>query len=664
MRGLRFVLLAIALGAAALAQYIFVEQSLAGLLSWRVVGFVPSLARFAGWLPEDLFNLALWLTGGAALLFGLTTASWRGGPDEVRRPLGLGPGSAMGLLAAAGVAAAAAALLGRFAEGWPADAAALASMALALAAGFAWGGAARRMERGEPGLSTSGRLWLAALLLGSALLFLWRPLDIPAGIDRATVQAITTARNGWTDGLFAPTETGLPAILFGPVALGERLAGDPLLGARLAAAFFGVLAVAATWALGRELFRRTPAATAEGEVLEDDGGWMALVAALLFATLLPTFYFARAPLLLEPVALGLAAGWALLRGLRRQSPVLLAGSGILAGLAALHPAGLGFLGSLALWWAGAALLQPAWVRGGLGGAGASGFALWAVGAAAPLTALLGRWLATPGTWTAYLHAPAALDGAAAVQEGLGRAVIRSLLGLVATADHSATFGFAAPLLGVVAAPLFVLGIGAILLNLDHLTGWALAIWLGVGLVVAGALAPDTPFSPLLAPVLPAAALIVAFALDRLRLALLDSAGAWLEQATYAAVLGLIVWSGSAAWLSFMASAQHGVDAESGAARVVRSTPTDRPVVLVSAPSGPELRWESGPLSLYGAGEGAVRLAYGADALPQELPAGARLVVAPSDVAVEQVRMRYPSAPVHVERDLRANPVVYVFDLPQ
>ncbi len=659
------MLLAVALGAAALAGDIFIEQSLAGLLSWRVLSVFPGLARFAGWLPEDLFNLALWLTGGAALLFGVTTSPWRGCPEDAgggsSAPMA---GYAVWLLAAGAALAVAAVGLARFAGGWPADIAGLTSVALVLAAGFAWDRAAEGPPAvRETRLPGRGRLWAAGVLIGAALLFTWRPLDIPTAVDNATVQIITAARGGWADGLFAPTQIGLPAVVFGPAAVGERVTGDPLLGARLVAAFFGVAAVAATWALARELFRRAPAATAEGEVLEDDGGWMALVAALLFATLLPTFYFARVPLMLGPVALGLMAGWALLRGLRREAPGLLAVSGVLAGLAALHPAGLVLLAAQALWWAGAALLQPAWVRSEQGGAGGAGFALWAAGAMAALAPLLGRWLATPGAWTAYLSAPAALDGAAGVQEGLGRAAIRSLLGLVATADHSAAFGFAPPLLGVVVAPLFALGIGAILLNLDHLTGWAQATWLGVGLIVAGGLAPQTPFAPLLAPLLPAAALIVAFALDRLRLALLESVGPWLEQATYAAVLGLIVWSGSAAWFEYVASAQSGVDVSSGAAHVVRSTPADRPVVLVSSPFERELEWESGPLSLYSRGAGAVRLAYSADALPEELPAGARLVAPPSDAALEQVRLRYPSAAAHVERDLHANPVVYVFDLP-
>src|SRR5690606_7945906 len=129
------------------------------------------------------------------------------------------------------------------------------------------------------------------------------------------------------------------------------------------------------------------------------------MSALLAGLGVAVYHFARVPMLLEGVALGTLAIWAMLRGLRTERPWLLGVSGLSLGW-------VWYYGSVALTfslvvlaaWIGVVLLERGWLTGKAvavraaqavpvqRGAGWAGFGLWLAGLAVVVAPLLGLWI--------------------------------------------------------------------------------------------------------------------------------------------------------------------------------------------------------------------------------------------------------------------------------
>ena len=77
-----------------------------------------------------------------------------------------------------------------------------------------------------------------------------------------------------------------------------------------------------------------------------------------------------------------------------------------------------------------------------------------------------------------------------------------------TPDASTALGYSGPFVINLLAPIFVVSIGALLLNLDRLVGWCLLTWIGAVVLFSSLANPTTPDWPTLLPLLPAAGLAV------------------------------------------------------------------------------------------------------------------------------------------------------------
>lgn len=708
VRLLRLLALVVVVALVYLAQYIFDHGSLADFYPDWLLALFPVLRRSARWLPADLQVFAQWITAIGLLGFGLVAPMWTGETNRLYRRLRPDGGAdtarswrwAAGVLlvAAVGTAAVEVVALARGSQPpwvwgiW------LGSVLACLAAGVARGRAipgvvyARRYaEQVRPGHQWYG---LVFLLLVLALLYTYDLRALPARVDDVSAATGLQVRNvlrGDGTALFGG-QRGAPALPGLALALLTTVVGrDGLVGARLAGVIAGLLVVTGIWLVASELFRRIPRQGEFGEVLEDDGRWLTFIAAALAATGVAVYYFARMPVHMEAVALGTLGLWGLLRGLRTDRPWLLALSGLGLGWTWYYgPQALTFLLAALSAWIGVAFLERGWLTGKAlaardaaptpvqQGAGWAGFVLWVVALLVMIAPLLGLWIGggdaavSPLIWRAA-HAGATGTSAwePSVQAGaqLGTSLRLTLLGLNQLPDQSGLVSANSHLLSSLLAPLLMLAVGALLLNMDSLMGWVIVTWLGGSLACAAITAPVHPFWPALLPMLPAVALGLAFVMDRIRVLLMETLGTWTLQATVYLALGVVFAAGMLTWITFYQAAHNDTDLASAVGRAADLS-TDR------AAGGMQLVVVNGqehlgsvlalPVVRLLAGDAtpAQALQVQAGAWPVSLAAPARMLLAPADVGyIPLVQARYPGGVWQVQRDLYANPVLYVYDLP-
>ncbi len=87
------------------------------------------------------------------------------------------------------------------------------------------------------------------------------------------------------------------------MGLSRLIFRDNLVAVRLAGVGAALFLLSAVWLVGSELFRRVPVYGHFGEVLEDDGRWIALMAMLIVGVSLPLYHWSRVPVVLEGTAL-------------------------------------------------------------------------------------------------------------------------------------------------------------------------------------------------------------------------------------------------------------------------------------------------------------------------------------------------------------------------
>lgn len=692
MRYLRFGVLAVALIAVYLAQYIFNYRSLNDLFPIWFLNAFPSLYNVIRWLPEDLMDLATALTILGALIFGLVSTPWVGEyPKPVHRPE---RALHSGATARAGMAMMAMALCviifiaARVLSGDRSsrlDFVWLFGVALYLLGSVLIDSVLFRRRtllvlQTNPQVARLARPYqgwprLALILLGAACLFAWELTQLPAQIDQAEVQsglqALALARDE-TSGLFAPGRDALPQIAHWPAALTMKLTGRVLLAARLSSLLHGLLLVAATWLLSCELFRRIPREGLFEVVLEDDGRWLAHWAAMLAAVGHVALHFSRIPIYLPPVAWGTLGLWMLLRGLRTRSYSLLALSGLGIGLAGtMYVSGLLFWVVTPLWWLGLWLLRRNWIDPRYVGMGVTGALTWMGGMAAMVLPVLASWWRTPSAFAQFMRSALVLAPEAEArltllyQQGgfvslLGENLRSVLLALNANPDVSGMATYPAAFLHSFVAPLFFLALGVLLLNLDRLPGWLLLSYLGGSLVFYGANAAP-PSWKLLLPLYPIAAICIAFSLDRIRLTLLETAGTWLEQTSIYVTVGLILWVGVTSWTTYYEYGHMQAGAVAVTGRAIADNGVDNSILLIAGEA--PIHWAD-PVIEYAASSLHKRAAgaeYSVENLPEVLPPAAQLLIQPTSADVlPLIQARYPNGALQIERDLRGNIVLYVY----
>ena len=608
-RVLRLLALAVVLAVAYFAQYIFDHGTLETLYPAWLLERMPLLQRTTFWLAEDLYTLALWLMGGSALVFGLLVPGWEEQPASAQDAAGAPASPAI----SGGTAPAAAAA---------ADAA---SDRVATAVTPAW-------------------IWLGLVLVVAGVFVAWGWTSLPVRIDpqvaRSGLQAqalLAGSAGSW----LAPGATGAPQLALFPAALAARALGDSLAGGQLVGLLAALALTAGAYLLAGELFWISPQRRG-----------LAVLAAGFTAAAVALFHFGRLAPYLPATALGTFAAWALLGGRRKTQLPLLALSGILAaGALWCDRTGLFFAPVLLLWWLGLRLQKP--FPGRL-------FAVWLGSYLVFAAPLLLAWLLTPGAFHAYLQGGPD-QGVIGDWWANLRATITTIFW---TPDASSVFGYGGHFVHSVVAPLFVLGTGALLLNLDRLIGWCLLTWLGGTLLLAGALSPVAPYWPLLLPLLPVVGITVVFALDRM--AALWTLASGEEGSTAAASLagGLLVAALVLAWVGYYGFVAVENDPAAYTGRALAGLAPDAVAVLVSSTPATAVRLDD-PVVRYAAGARVNQaLAVGLDALPATLPPASRVIIQGSDpVALAAARARYPAAAVAVVRDLQANPRLFVLQAP-
>ncbi len=453
----------------------------------------------------------------------------------------------------------------------------------------------------------------------------------------------------------------------------------------------------------------------ETHLLEDDGRTTALLAATLLATGYTFSHFSHQPLFLEPVLWGVGGLWALLRGVRERRLALVALSGAAAGVAGLlYGSGLIFGLVGVVWWLGLWLLQHLWFTEGepavVERATAAGEieAIWAVrrytalgqaawtwagGWLAAMGPLLAIWLRTPAAFRSQTFEPSLFSPVAEsplrgifLQNGawtiFWQNARASLLAFNLGGDVSSLFGYPEPMIAGGLGALLLLGAGALLLNLDRLPGWLLLTWLLLAALAGSTLALAAPYWPHLLPLLPAAALTLAFALDRAAITVLELTASQLGALVAYFVVGLVAWTTLTGWIDyreFVLNRDPSPDAfveraapdgdnvlpgedvlPSYLARALQSLPANARVALPAA-----RYWDEPVVQLVSAGRDRF-------ALPNEglaatdLSALDYILLPPGDLEAALIDLRAaadaPPATLRTVRDGRANPVLYVIAL--
>ena len=659
LRFFRFTLMVVTLLVAAAAQLIFDHGELSLPLPGGIVEQWPWLTRAAAWRAGNLDDLALWAALTAGLLFGLVAPNWpiwqHGGQRAPVRTTNSGALPVWLAAAAVGMAAtlALSLALGVTETAWMHWA--WLGGAVALVAGAAW--ATLPVHAQRPRAPLSGQGWvllLVALLALTALLVGWGGTALPVAVDRATARSGLAAATLLADPgatFFAPSRVGMPGVAHAPLALLLWLIPDGLRAVHLLAGAAALLLVAGVWLLASELFRRP----------DSSSGALALLAAGLTAVAIPLLHFGRATPGLAGVSVAVVAGWLLLRGWRRDNPLAFAASGMLAGAAVLlDRSGLVAPAILALWWLGVAILRPA----GAPPARWGQFWWWLAGLIVVIGPVLGVWLHDPAALATYVRGLRLTTNFTTAWPlvDVWTNLRNNFLGLMWLPDAGATVGFPGHFVHSLVAPLIWLAVGALLVNLDRLVGWALASWLLAPLLFASVAAVAAPDWALLALLLPGLSLALTFVLDRFHAAWRSPASGWPDTPAAYLLLGLLValgFNGAVAYYNFAAT---NGDTASYVGRAARLA-SPQPALLVTSadfatppPSDEVIRFLVWPSETPGVVDAAE--------LPPELAQGSQLLILPADTAaLAAVRTRYPGGALVVARDLHANPRLLIYRLP-
>ncbi len=314
------------------------------------------------------------------------------------------------------------------------------------------------------------------------------------------LEAIRLLRQGF-DGLFQLGWYGIPNFSFAVSAPFLAAFGESLWSLRLASATLGVACIALLFGLGRELF----------------GTRVGLLAALLLAVSFPHIAYCRlGEHYMQAATQNVAALWAVAAAARRRTRGPLIFAGVVTGLAwLLYPAA-----HLVVPLAFFALLAEGRLRSRPVLSDATAVAWLALGVVlvmAPLTPLFGgswEWLHSRSEqvliWNNWSHVAAGYGGDR-FSAVLGQ-ITRTLLVFTSERDHNTQFGAAGGALGSVEALQFFLGLVVLPRRGRGLGALLILAWI-LALLAASIVTVDAPTYQRLVSLFPAAALVIAVALD-------------------------------------------------------------------------------------------------------------------------------------------------------
>jgi len=715
LRFIRFLILILSIVAVYAAQHIFDHRNLTEFFPAWLLDYFPALFQFTRWLPRDLINMGLVIMVLSSIGFGLITSQWIGeysyyllgrepgvlveATIERRRLAGIW--STVGLILLTVSACMVAYVAGTIVAGngesfarqliWVLSICAFLFGSLLLDRGMMLRRPESRLRvttkrRLRPVTPTKGWPIFLAILAVAGLLYSWGAEKIPALVDDSTaqigLQALSIAR-GETSDIFAPGATGSPLFTYLPAAIAMRITGDPLLGIRLSGLLTGLLTVVATWLLGCELFRRTPRLGSYQILIEDDGRWIANVAAALLAFGYVMFHFSRTPVYLAPVAWGTLGLWALLRGLRTGDWFALALSGALIGWSSvLYAGGLLYLIITPIWWIGVWLLRREWLYNRGFGVGSQGFLLWLGSLLVTIAPVVAVWRANSTTFLEYTQKDVLLNSLTQSRlemlfesGGLNSVFWENLRLTLLTfnlyPNAGTHFELENPFLNSIVAPIFVLSLGVLILNLDRLPGWLLLSTIGGGVILA-AVNPNAPFWARLLPLLPIIALATAFALDRMRITLIEAVGTAFGQTAVYLTVGMVIWAGVNSWIVYYNYAQASGDAVSYTGRAVRNIDPEQTAVLLVNNPQTRIRWGDPVLTFLSSRTDDVladpanlrkTIEISPSDWPETLPRNSALFIQPEDRGLlDTIKQRYPDGTESRVRDSHGNLMLFVYTL--
>ena len=212
-------------------------------------------------------------------------------------------------------------------------------------------------------------------------------------------------------------------------------------------------------------------------------------------------------------------------------------------------------------------------------------------------------------------------------------------------------------------PVIVLGLGALILAIDSVMGWSLTTWTATGIVAAALLAPTLPNWAAMVALLPMIGLVAAFGLDRLRVLIMTTLGTWSLQATVYLAVGVILAAGLFGWVAYYGYAQRDIDLATALGRAIDGA-GEHPVVLVRGSVLPDETAKGDVTRMLVDDPTVWDRTTTVDAPAWSgVAADARLLIAPGDwIQVGALETAFPDGRLTVVRDVRSNPVLYIYDL--
>ncbi|NOX63990.1 MAG: glycosyltransferase family 39 protein, partial [Chloroflexi bacterium] len=506
-----------------------------------------------------------------------------------------------------------------------------------------------------------GRDWLLLTLItfaGFALRF-WRLFDLPGfvhgDISSQGLEALAIL-SGAKDVWFGVGWSDFPMLDYVIMAGTMKLLGRDLFGLSMTAVWQGALTLPALYLLGREMFGRR----------------VGLIAAALLAISYTHIHFSRFVSTASPVLAITLTFFFLFRGLRLRRPVWFGLAGVMLGMGMMlyysfrSAAVIAVL--LLLWlliWQ-RDRVKAEWRNGvTMVIAALVGFGPMLVFALENFRSFVGRGnlvtLFNPQVMQHLMNK----YGAQTVSNVWWEQTKRTLLTFFSYGDASTHFAFPGPIVSTLTAVLFTLGLAYALRHVRDERSFVLVVWVVLVLLLGSIVTNDAPFWPHIIIVLPAVALLAAWAAERawsgLSDALPEAQRARANWALGGLLALLIALTGVKNWQAYVAHVEDNATPELRIARFLAALPSDRRVVLVKDPYD----WERREFRFFG------RHLQGADfpadyflsnSTPEPQVPTVFIITPNHPRALEALKTRFPNAPLQEHVDGRGVVAFYSLEV--
>ncbi len=413
----------------------------------------------------------------------------------------------------------------------------------------------------------------------------WQLTEIPSFLhgDIASqglqaLEVIGSPNPSW----FAVGWSNIPMFDFVMMSWSMRIFGQTLFGLSMTSVLQGVATIPAVYLLGRELGgRRT-----------------GLVAAALLAISYTHIHFSRIITTASPLLVITLTLYALFRGLRLRSLLwfALAGIGLGMGLLVYYPIRVSVVAVILLFvwlliWK-RSLVTDNLVEWGVFAAGSLiGFGPMMGFVFKDFGAFVGRGSTVTISNPDVMNHLIGKYGAASTSQVWIEQFKRTFLTFFLYADSSTHFGFTGPMLDILTAALFALGLAYALRWLRDERLFTLVVWIVLTLILGGVITNDPPFWPHLVIVLPAVMVLAGVGADRAWTGIMPALLGQRQRLTASrantaigVLLGLaITISAVHNWRAYTAEMNDNADTRVRVARFASDLPSDHAIILVSDP---------------------------------------------------------------------------------